>query len=171
MSRLFHFVIIGLFVGILSPGCGLINGSRVDTPHPAGGTVTYQIEDLDLVLELPEDFSQLAKPANAGAYRFCNETELEMRFMHCFSIEAISSLPEENVTDWNSVSLENDGVFYYRTQETPGGSGGAVDTLEGYLVLESQTFKVGASDQKEFPDKPDATWVLPIITTAKNAGS
>jgi len=159
--------LLGLVIALLIPGCGLLDSTPENTSRPEDDTVIHRLEDLNLTLELPSDFVQQARPMDTSAFRFCNEAERFMRVMHCFSIEPVPTLPVEDMTDWNTEPLTGAGVFYYRTEEAGGGSGGGEEVLEGYLVLGDHIFKVGAHDQKEFPAKPDATWVIPVIRTAR----
>ena len=127
-----------------------------------------KIDPLGLSLELPNGFVQEDQLSNSGSVTFCFEPQRIVRFLYCFSLEEIASLPNEEITQWNSDSLAEMGIFYYRTQHSGGGSGGEMEVLEGYLLIGERTFQVEAVDQREFPAEPDATWVLPIITTVRS---
>ncbi len=163
-------ILLAFILTQLVSSCVSASDSQDKTPQPEDMTMTSQhIDVLNLTLDLPDGLIQ--RDTLHGSM-FCFDEERYTRYLRCFSVVASASFPTEDIVNWQSEPLTENGVFYYHTKQTNEGSGGPSESLEGYMVIGEYYFRVRANTQQE-SGAPDATWVIPIIQTARyvEAGS
>lgn len=154
--RLFLLLII-----VVATGC------KKDASNKGRGIYMTRtsIESLDLTIELLEGVEYKGYDETLALFSEVAQT----RYSRNFSIRPTESIPGD-MGGWNSVALDKEGAFYYRTErKEAGGSGGPVEHLLGYVTINEHYFKVTSGAMLHSPS-PDSTWCIPMIQTLRYEG-
>jgi hypothetical protein len=123
-----------------------------------------QIASLHLTVEVPEEI--VLQEETKEAVSLCIAGSFGTRYPCCVRISAIDEI-QEDFHHWQAVPLHIQGTLYYDTVFTILDSGVCLQSLKGYIILNTRYFRIIASGYNKYGE-PDVTWCVPFLQTIRD---